>query len=91
MVIKTNIFSARAECPRDMIELLNKETWFKNLTWKQMHGYGADIVIEFETNVTLEQLRGELSTITDTHVLMETLRQCPLKDNPLTRDQEVWK
>lgn len=85
MTVKTNIFSARAECPRDMIELLNKNLWFKNLTWKQMDEFGADIVIEFETNATLEQLQEELSTITDTHVLMETLRQCPLKDNPLTR------
>lgn len=88
--IVINTFSARAECNRDMIELLKADIWFKRLRWEPMfEDCGAEILIEFETNATLEELRAELRKIIDTHVLLQTLRQCPLKDNSLKRDWDL--
>lgn len=86
---QTQLFSARAECNRDMIELLRKPFWFKTLRWEPMFDHGADLLIEFEVNATIDELLAALRTITDTHVLRETLRPVPLSENSLERDSNV--
>jgi hypothetical protein len=44
---------------------------------------------EFTSWGTLEELREVCGLIVDTHVLIETLRPCPLSENSLERDRSI--
>lgn len=91
VITELRTFSARAECSHDFIQLLQAPHWFKAVTYKPLfRSFNApDITLEFQTNATLEQLREALRKIDDSHVLMQTLRQCPLEDNSLDRDFDI--
>lgn len=45
-----------------------------------------DVYVEFKAEAPLEILQAVLRQGTDLHVGLQTLRQVPLKDNPLDRD-----
>lgn len=87
-----NIFSFRAECFHDVQLFLDATT--KNGTTtativKPDNNGFADHEIEFQSMLPLEELREVMRSIADGHVMVQTLRQCPLSENSLERDKTV--
>lgn len=90
-----NIFSFRAECAHDVTEFIvaaHKAGVPAVLTRVNPMMFNAtdampDTTAEvFSNGGTLEQMREVMRTIPDSHVMLQTLRQVPLKDNSLERE-----
>lgn len=45
--------------------------------------------VQMETDVPLEQLRVVMRQVVDGHVMLQTLRACPLSENSLERDYDL--
>lgn len=45
-----------------------------------------DVVVEMKTEGTLPQLQDAMRRVEDGHVMLQTLRECPLKENSLERN-----
>lgn len=90
-------YSFRAECPADVIRFFNHalDYAFENelqlgaLFVKTDEGGFPDTVAEFRSTIDLETLQGLVKREQDTHVLLETLRPVPLKENSLVRDNSI--
>lgn len=93
-----SVYSGRAECLHDVLTFLLKvrspTVFVVKIQINDEYLTGSDgqpFVIpdktfQFETNLTLDNLREIANSIEDCHVLAQTLRQCDLKDNSLDRD-----
>lgn len=82
------VYSFRAECPHDLEQLTaalqaKNVSCFINAT--QDRGF-PDCTAEIETEVALEIIRDVMRSVADGHVMVETLRACPLRENSLERD-----
>lgn len=81
------VYSCRAECMHDImvfrqaIDLIFFETILRPIC--------IDTYYEFACWKTLEELRDILRAQVDSHVMLETLRQCTLKENSLGRDRSI--
>jgi hypothetical protein len=49
----------------------------------------GDVEVEFQSDATLDQLRGVFRALADGHVMLQTLRECPLSENSLERDYDL--
>lgn len=87
-----NTFSFRAECPHD-VEEFQREWGQKriktSMTMKRPDLSLPDVEVEIETESDLATLRGSMQTVEDGHVMVQTLRECPLKDNSLERNYDA--
>lgn len=85
------VYSFRAELPQDVGKLLyalsKRNIFFKYS--KQGTSHLPDVYVELRTNATIEALRDTLRTIEDSHVMLQTLRALPLKENDLERDFSI--
>jgi len=89
-----HIYSCRAECQQDVLDFIN--TMFTGSN-RVLHvffmpdGKLPDTMLEFglaqQDNQTLLDI---LEKQPDSHVMMETLRQCPLAENSLQRQYEPY-
>lgn len=83
------VFSFRAECISDVMIFLGRVRGaghsIKSNLQPDLDGL-PDVDVEIQTDATLAQLEGLLRSISDSHVILQTLRQIPLEVNPLTRD-----
>jgi len=85
------IYSFRAECQADLDQLVRK------LRSSAIHCFmsGAqdkqfpDCEVELETDAPLETIRNSMRAVEDGHVMVQTLRACPLAENSLERDYGV--
>lgn len=50
---------------------------------------GGEVVGEFKSTMSLEELRDALRELEDSHVMLQTLRQCPLAENSQERDYDL--
>lgn len=48
-----------------------------------------DVDVELYTGASLENLRNVMRQVIDGHVMLQTLRECPLAENPLERDYDL--
>jgi hypothetical protein len=48
-----------------------------------------DVDVELEAGATLEAIRSVMRDVQDGHVMVQTLRACPLAKNTLERDYTV--
>lgn len=84
-------FSFRAECPSD-VERLKNECNSAGITVSlSVHPYPdfPDVDVELESSSSLGILRDQMSKVVDGHVMVQTLRECRLKDNSLERDYKL--
>lgn len=87
-----NTFSLRAECAHDVNEFKRatiKQSFDVEIRLNQRDPGFPDTSIEFTTKANLEELRTAIRTIVDGHVMLQTLRQCPLLDNSGERDYDL--
>jgi hypothetical protein len=83
-------FSFRAECRHDVSEFewrcraVGLEPIF---TIYKVKDY-PDVNVEMQTVAPSEKLKGIMRKIADSHVMIETLRECRLVENSLERDYE---
>lgn len=83
-----NILSFRAECSHD-VKILKEElikAQIGSVLFTHPDVGFPDVEIEMQTSGDIETIRSLMRNVDDGHVMVSTLRQCPLKDNPLTRD-----
>ncbi len=86
------IFSFRAECKKDVTVFANycsNSGIIASLKIFPVSGF-PDVIVEMETSTTLEELRSILDNVQDGHVMYQTLRQTPLAENKLNRDDALW-
>ncbi len=84
-----NILSFRAETQTDVDRLQDavvRAGFTTMVASEQTTAPWADVDVQMKTQASLEEVRALMATVDDGHVMAQTLRQCPLKDNPLTRD-----
>ena len=84
-----NILSFRAETQTDVERLQDAVARAGHHTMiasQQTTAPWADVDVQMKTAADLETVRDLMRTVDDGHVMVQTLRACPLKDNPLTRD-----
>ena len=81
-------YSFRAECMRDVGSFLVADWPAGMAAWgwtiRSDPRFG-DTEAEFTSNATVEQLRQVMRQVIDGHVMVETLRPCPLAENSLER------
>ena len=84
-------FSFRAECVRDVSALQTECGRAKLATLTQITSDKLlpDVEVELETDTNLEHLRSLMRKVQDGHVMVQTLCECPLKENSLERDSSI--
>jgi hypothetical protein len=86
-----SIYSFRAECQVDADQLrhaLIAGGISCSMTITQPDQL-PDVQVELETQAKLETIRKIMRDVEDGHVMVQTLRACPLAKNPLERDYEA--
>lgn len=88
-----NTYSMRAECSSDVEKFVTRSRQAcHEITHATIHRMRVsrttlpDITFEFDSDATLGQLQQVLAGIVDSHVMVETLRACPLSENSLERN-----
>jgi hypothetical protein len=82
------IYSFRAECQRDVDQLsyaLTSAGIYSSVQSTRDAGF-PDVEVELEANATLETIRNVMRDVEDGHVMVQTLRACPLAKNTLERN-----
>lgn len=83
-------FSFRAECKHDVDRFFNdcKAIGIKidHLSIHPATDGWPDVEVDFRAKSTLSDLKQTARGIEDGHVLLETLRACPLAENSLSRE-----
>lgn len=84
-------FSFRAECPADVAEFKSAcaAGGVTTSLTAQPDAQLPDVEVELEASVPLAALRDVMRSVLDGHVMLQTLRECRLKDNALERDYEI--
>lgn len=93
-------YSFRAETAMDVIAFLNKayadamttERFVSALFIETDVGPNCgthECVVEFQSNLSLEELRNHLRAIEDSHVMLQSFRQLPLYLNDCSRDYSI--
>lgn len=88
---ESKTYSFRAECALDVSALQAeceraKLSTFAHITPDKLL---PDVEVELETDTNLEHLRSLMRKVQDGHVMVQTLRECPLKENSLERDSSI--
>jgi len=84
------LFSFRAECRHDVSEFewRCRAVGFEPiLTIYKVENY-PDVNVEMQTVAPIEKLKGIMRQVADSHVMIETLRECPLAENSLEREYQ---
>lgn len=83
-------FSFRAECAAD-VDRFQRECARDGIvaTFRQVPDKDGlpDVDVEVTSHAKLADLRGAVRRLVDGHVMLETLRECPLAENSLERDR----
>jgi len=83
------VFSFRAECRLDVDKFTRTVDQSGIASTVRIHPDAdglPDVDVEAEFDATLEQLRAILRVQSDSHVIIQTLRELPLVSNSLERD-----
>lgn len=87
---KLQIFSCRVECLFDIVSFFTVASksgiCILNISIIDDQRGFPDKECEFTSYSSLEELRNCCNELEDSHVLFQTLRPCPLKENSLKRD-----
>lgn len=82
------VVSFRAECSHDIHafegELNELDIKFTRTEYREGPRW-PDVDVEYTVLASLEHVKAVTSELVDSHVMTETMRECPLSENPLTR------
>jgi hypothetical protein len=84
-------YSFRAECPAD-IDLFEQQcvTAYLNTAIRRVPDpVFPDVDAEMEVGVPLDAMRCLMRQMVNGHVMLQTLRACPLSENSLERDNDL--
>lgn len=87
-----NTFSCRAECAHDtglFLQMVNDAGINVEGFDVRPHTLFPDVELQFDAQADMPALLDVLRSIPDSHVMLETLRACPLSKNSLERDETV--
>lgn len=89
-----NTFSFRAEFVNDVFTFLREIHHIPGAITEQyryvIHGDQlGEGEVELKVNATLEQLMDTLRGIEDSHVMLQTIKQCPLAENNCERNYDI--
>lgn len=91
--VKTEKFSFRAECLFDVgrfiVAVVEKGVQGSLVDFRCNAVEHGEVVGEFKSTMSLEELRDALRELEDSHVMLQTLRQCPLAENSQERDYDL--
>ncbi|WP_156173989.1 hypothetical protein [Cupriavidus basilensis] len=85
-------FSFRAECAADVEGFRQARDRHGLATAWEVHpdtGGLPDVEVELKSTSSLKVLREAVHEVIDGHVMLQTLRECPLADNSLERDYDL--
>lgn len=82
-----NTMSLRAECQYDIAKLL--EVIPVRRMEFQADVEFPDVVIQFDTPLTLDEVKIMIMDIEDGHVMFDTVAQATIQDNPMERNWEI--
>jgi hypothetical protein len=85
-------FSFRAECAADVDGFRRVCDLSGLVTAWEIHPDKSglpDVEVDLQSTSSLKVLREAMREIKDGHVMLQTLRECPLADNSLERDYDV--
>jgi len=80
------IYSCRAELTIDADRFLEKAAGSVVL---RRRGGNRLTLVEFESALTIEELRAIMRSITDLHVMRQSLRPCAMSENDGSRDRSI--
>lgn len=84
-------YSFRAECPADVeqfkIACVNAGVT-TSLTEHPDEGL-PDVDVELESAASIDTLRDLMRSVVDGHVVLQTIKECRLKDNSLERNYDL--
>ncbi|AXK38526.1 hypothetical protein [Crenobacter cavernae] len=85
------IYSFRAECQADVKRFHQECLKVGLITALQAKpdDQFPDVEVELQTDASLEALRNVMRRVVDGHVMLQTLRECPLAENSLERDYDL--
>lgn len=82
------VLSFRAGCSHDIHafegELNELDIKFTRTEYREGPRW-PDVDVEYTVLASLEHVKAITSELIDSHVMTETMRECPLSENPLTR------
>lgn len=84
-------YSFRAECKED-VERFNEECLKAGLMtqWQaKPDEQSPEVEVELQTDAPLDTLRNVIRQVVDGHIMLQTLRECPLAENSLERDYDL--
>lgn len=84
-------YSFRAECRED-VERFNEECLKAGLMtqWQaKLDEQFPDVEIELQADASLDTLRNVIRQVVDGNLMLQTLRECPLAENSLERDNNL--
>ena len=90
-----NVYSFRAECQYD-VDCLAIQLMLEQVSAPMtIYNYGIhppipDVMVEMYCEESLEYLQDVLRRIQDSHVMLQTLRPIPLRDNKLERNYHLF-
>jgi hypothetical protein len=87
------VWSFRAECQADAEKFRDRclEVQIKMTMDIVPDGGGfPDVEAEMNTDATMNQMHDILRTMPDSHVMIQTLRECPRAENSMERDTTIW-
>lgn len=81
-------FSFRAECLED-VRRFQCACLSSRLVVVIPNKLVPDVDVEVRADASLESLRNAMRRVVDGHVMLQTLRECPLSENPLERNYDL--
>jgi len=84
-------FSYRAECSADVERFHQVCAQRGMIAFWTMHSdkVGPDVEVDLQSTASVEDLRNAMREVEDGHVMLQTLRECPLAENTLERDYAI--
>ncbi len=85
------VYSFRAECKADLkrLSLALRTSAVRYSIRAARDRRPPDCAAEIETDASLETIREVMRELEDSHVMLQTLRACPLSQNSLERDFDL--
>ena len=84
-----NVFKLRAEGLNDFLAFLQEGMYFRVKSFTVETSSGPDVVVSFETDASLSEIKSKLDEVPDSHVMLETVM--PINEYTGERNEEYAK
>ena len=84
-----NVYKLRAEGLNDFLAFLQEGMYFRVKSFTVETTSGPDVVVSFETDASLSEIKTKLDEVPDSHVMLETIK--PINEYTGERNEEYAK